>query len=71
MTLPVGGQYVVAVWHPDDQVGRYTFVIGEKEKLGGDLAFPLKMRSYWAPIEASAADPEPELAPMGSPCGAW
>ena len=71
VTLPVGGQYVVAVWHPDDQVGRYTFVIGEKEKLGGDLAFPLKMRSYWTPIEAPAADPVPELAPMGSPCGAW
>ena len=69
--LPAGGRYVVAVWHPNGEVGRYVFVIGEKEVLGGDLAFPLKMRSYWTPIEAPAADPEPELAPMGSPCRAW
>jgi hypothetical protein len=71
VTLPGGGQYTVAVWHPGGEVGRYVFVIGEKEVLGGDLAFPLKMRSYWTPVEAPAADPEPELAPMGSSCGAW
>jgi hypothetical protein len=54
VTLPASGRYVVAVWHPDQEVGRYTFVIGEKERLGGDLAFPLKMRSYWTPVEAPA-----------------
>ena len=69
VTLPVDGQYVVAVWHPDDQVGRYTFVIGEKEKLGGDLAFPIKMRSYWTPVEAPAAEQEPQVTPAQSPCG--
>jgi hypothetical protein len=68
VTLPVGGQYVVAVWHPDDQVGRYTFVIGEKEKLGGDLAFPIKMRSYWTPVEAPNVQPEPEVAPAQGSC---
>jgi hypothetical protein len=71
VTLPAGGQYTVAVWHPGGEVGRYVFVIGEKEVPGGDLAFPLKMRSYWTPVEAPADDPEPEFAPMGSPCGAW
>ena len=71
VTLPASGQYTVAVWHPEGEVGRYVFVIGEKEVLGGDLAFPLKMRSYWTPVEAPAADPEPELAPVRSPCGAW
>jgi hypothetical protein len=69
VTLPVGGDYVVAVWHPDDQVGRYTFVIGEKEKLGGDLAFPIKMRSFWTPVEAPAPESEPEVAPAKSSCG--
>jgi hypothetical protein len=69
VTLPADGRYVVAVWHPDDQAGRYTFVIGEKEKLGGDLTFPIKMRSYWTPVEAPAVEPEQEPAPVRSPCG--
>lgn len=69
VTLPAGGRYVVAVWHPDGEVGRYTFVIGEKEKFGGDLAFPLKMRSYWTPVEAPVAEPQPEPAPVRSHCG--
>jgi hypothetical protein len=68
VALPAGGRYLVAVWHPDGEVGRYTFVIGEKEKLGGDLAFPIKMRSYWTPVEAPAAEPEPEPAPAQGPC---
>jgi len=58
VTLPSNGRYVVAVWHPEAAVGRYTFVIGEKERLGGDLAFPFKMRSYWTPVEAPE-EPEP------------
>lgn len=62
VTLPESGRYVVAVWHPAGEVGRYTFVIGEKERLGGDLAFPLKMRSYWTPVEAPNGG-EPDLAP--------
>jgi hypothetical protein len=66
VALPAGGRYLVAVWHPNGEVGRYTFVIGEKEKLGGDLAFPIKMRSYWTPVEALAAEPEPARAL--SPC---
>ena len=69
VALPASGRYVVAVWHPDDQVGRYTFVIGEKEKFGGDLAFPIKMRSYWTPVEAPAAEQEPQATPAQSPCG--
>lgn len=71
VTLPEGGQYVVAVWHPDGEVGRYTFVIGEKEKLGGDLAFPFKMRNYWTAVEVPATEPEPEPAPAHGPCGGY
>lgn len=69
VTLPESGRYVVAVWHPDQEVGRYTFVIGEKERLGGDLAFPLKMRSYWTPVEAPQVEPEPALVPARHSCG--
>lgn len=50
VTLPQSGQYVVAVWHESGEVGRYVFVVGDKELLGGDLTFPLKMRSYWTPV---------------------
>jgi hypothetical protein len=63
VTLPESGRYVVAVWHPRGEVGRYTFVIGEKEVLGGDPAFPFKMRQYWTaveiPAEKTASDPVP------------
>ena len=54
VTLPKDGQYVVAVWHPDGVAGRYGFVIGEKERFGGDLFFPLKMRKYWTPVPKPA-----------------
>jgi hypothetical protein len=69
VTLPSGGRYVVAVWHPDGEVGRYTFVIGEREKFGGDLAFPIKMRSYWTPVEVPATQPPSEPAPSQTRCG--
>jgi hypothetical protein len=53
VSLPADGDYVVAVWHDGGDVGRYVFVIGDKERLGGDPAFPLKMKSYWTPLPAS------------------
>ena len=56
MTLPVDGRYVVAVWHPGGAVGRYTFVIGDKERPGGDLAFGRKLRCYWTPVPTPAPD---------------
>jgi len=52
VTLPSAGPYVVAVWHPEGQVGRYVFVVGDKERPGGDPVFPLKMRDYWTPVES-------------------
>lgn len=55
VTLPADGQYLVAVWHATGQAGRYVFVTGEKERLGGDLAFPFKMRKYWTPITPARA----------------
>jgi hypothetical protein len=60
VTLTVDGSYVVAVWHPDGQVGRYSFVIGDKERPGGDLAFPIKMQRYWTPVPAPTPTPTSE-----------
>lgn len=51
VTLPEDGQYTVAVWHPRGEVGRYGFVIGDKERLGGDLlGLGSKLRSYWTAV---------------------
>lgn len=69
VNLPEGGRYLVAVLHPKGEVGRYTFVIGEKERFGGDLAFPVKMRSFWTPVEVPAAEPEPTDVVPWSSCG--
>jgi hypothetical protein len=55
VTLPEDGRYVVAVWHPTRLLGRYGFVIGDREIPGGDLAFSRKLRSYWTPVPAPAA----------------
>lgn len=57
VTLPAAGSYLVAVWHDTGQMGRYVFVIGDKEELGGDLTFPLKMRSYWTPVTGPVTQP--------------
>ena len=51
--LPANGSYSVAIWDDNGQVGRYVFVIGDREIPGGDLAFPLKMRNYWTPVNQS------------------
>jgi hypothetical protein len=51
VTLPENSSYLVAVWDDKGEVGRYVFVIGDEEVPGGDLAFPLKMRNYWKPVE--------------------
>jgi hypothetical protein len=50
VALPANGSYVVSVWDDRGQIGRYVFVIGYKEVLGGDPAFPLKIRNYWKPL---------------------
>jgi hypothetical protein len=69
VTIPADGRYVVAVWHPEGQLGRYVFVVGEKELPGGDFLFPLKMRTYWTPVRSPDAtavgtgEPAPQAEP--------
>ena len=47
---PQDGRYLVALWHPDRQVGRYTFVIGQREVWGGDMECLMAYNIYWSPI---------------------
>ena len=49
VTLPADGPYVVAVWHAQGQPGRYTFVIGDRERLGGDPLFGRKLPRFLDP----------------------
>jgi hypothetical protein len=60
--LPADGQYVVAVWHPQSEVGRYVFVVGEEEIPGGDPAAREKLPVYWTPV------PNPTPTPESSRC---
>lgn len=52
--LPADGRYTVAIWSDSCAVGRYTLVIGDREVLGGDPAFPLKLPAYWQPVPPSS-----------------
>jgi hypothetical protein len=61
--LPADGRYTVAVWHPEGQVGRYVFVVGDRELPGGDPTFPIKMRAYWTPVGA----PTPSMLSLWLP----
>lgn len=59
VTLPADGRYTVAVWHPAGETGRYGFVIGDKERPGGDIAFMRKLRDYWTPLQPVAETTQP------------
>jgi hypothetical protein len=58
VTLPADGRYTMAVWHGQGETGRYGFVIGDKERPGGDIAFMRKLRDYWTPLQPAAETPE-------------
>lgn len=52
ITFPKEGEVIVVVWHPQESIGRYTLVVGQREVLGGDPAFARKLREYWTPVVA-------------------
>lgn len=68
LTLPADGRYVVAVWHGGGEVGRYVFVIGDRERPGGDPAFRSKLRAYWTPV---APPPAEFAAERAKSCGGY
>ena len=47
---PEDATYTVALWHPEERLGRYAFVVGEREVIGGDLECLSSMSSYWTPL---------------------
>jgi len=58
-TLPADGQFTVAVWSETGQTGRYTLVVGDREVMGGDPAFPFKLHSFWTPVEPAQSPATP------------
>ena len=56
--FPEEGVVHVIVWHPQESVGRYILVVGEREALGGESGFAAKLKEYWKPVQ-----PPPPSAP--------
>jgi hypothetical protein len=49
--VPQEGQYTVIVWHPEAQLGRYTFVVGQREVIGGDFSCLSSFDDYWTLLQ--------------------
>jgi hypothetical protein len=49
---PQDATYTVALWHPEEQLGRYSFVVGEEEIRGGDRECMASFDDYWTPLLA-------------------
>ncbi|MCY3947387.1 MAG: hypothetical protein OXF44_14010 [Anaerolineaceae bacterium] len=47
---PQTAVYNVALWHPRGEIGRYTFVIGQREVLGGEADCFATYAEYWTPL---------------------
>ncbi|MDE0610776.1 MAG: hypothetical protein OXH77_12805 [Anaerolineaceae bacterium] len=47
---PQTAAYTVALWHPRGEIGRYTFVIGQREVLGGEADCFATYGEYWTPL---------------------
>ena len=51
--VPEDAEYRVVVWHPEEELGRYTFVVGKLERFGGSLECLLSLdRDYWTLLES-------------------
>ena len=48
---PQTATYTVALWHPGNEIGRYTFVIGQREVFGGEADCFATYSVYWEPLE--------------------
>ncbi len=49
---PQDATYMVALWHPEQELGRYSFVVGEREVFGGDRDCMASFNDYWTPLLA-------------------
>ncbi len=60
---PEDATYTAILWHPEQEVGRYSFVIGEREEFGGDMQCMQSLASFWSPLVAGES-PYTEETPM-------
>ncbi|MCY3979764.1 MAG: hypothetical protein OXG23_16815 [Chloroflexi bacterium] len=51
-TAPQSATYRVALWRPEEKIGRYSFVIGKREVFGGEADCFASYHEYWSPLEA-------------------
>lgn len=49
---PEDGEYTVALWHPEEELGRYSFVIGQREVFGGERDCMASFDTFWTPLIA-------------------
>ncbi|MBV7329994.1 hypothetical protein KFU94_17470 [Chloroflexi bacterium TSY] len=63
---PEDTRYTVALWHPEGQLGRYSFVIGQKEIRGGDRECMASMNDYWTPLVAGESPYPDTVVTMGT-----
>ena len=47
---PETAAYTVALWHPQAEIGRYSFVIGQREVFGGQAECFATYGEYWTPL---------------------
>ncbi len=50
-TAPQSATYRVVLWHPEEEIGRYSFVIGKREVFGGEADCFASYHEYWSPLE--------------------
>lgn len=50
-TAPQSARYRVVLWHPEEEIGRYSFVIGQREVFGGEADCFASYHEYWSPLE--------------------
>jgi hypothetical protein len=60
---PEDATYTAIMWHPEEEIGRYSFVIGEREEFGGDMECMRSLGSFWTPLVAGE-NPYTEEASM-------
>ncbi len=60
---PEAATYTAILWHPEAKMGRYSFVIGERERFGGDMECMLSLDTFWTPLVAGES-PYDDAAPV-------
>jgi hypothetical protein len=60
---PQDATYTAILWHPNQEIGRYSFVIGEREEFGGDMECMQSLGNFWTPL-VEGESPYTEEAPM-------